>query len=103
MPPAPCRAGDTELMTKALRVTLQNARGRCEHVGSIAQAVGGEGGGAGRGGRCARRSTTPTPVCVETSRVTALRFRSTCPEGLTVWADELQVQQVLFNLLLNGE
>ena len=94
-------SGDVELMTKALRVTVQNAKIVVNMADRLLKLS-------------AAKTATRTAVnvreavdnayaglCRDVTR-DGITFTVDVPDRMTVWADALQVQQVLFNLLLNA-
>jgi len=94
-------SGDPELMNKALRVTVQNARivvNMSERLLKLSAAKAAE-----RVDVRVRKAVDAAyaGLCRDVSR-DGITFTTVVPDELSVRADELQVQQVLFNLLLNA-
>jgi signal transduction histidine kinase len=92
---------DPELMKKALSVTLKNAKilvQMSERVLEISSA-----GPPQRGAVCVRQAVQDalTSLCRDLGK-DGITVTIQVPESLTVLADALQLQQVLFNLLLNA-
>lgn len=92
---------DPELMKKALRVTLQNARiaaRMAERLLLLSAAKPAE-----RTAVVVREAIDDAyaGLCRDVTR-DGITYTVEVPDGLTVWADALQLQQVLFNLFLNA-
>lgn len=98
---AALEANDPDLQRKALEVTVKN----CETLVAMSQRVL-EIGAA----KPAKRETVGVRQAVEDARASlcrdlakdGIRFVCEVPDSVTVWADPLQLTQVLFNLLLNA-
>ncbi len=93
--------GDPELMNKALNVTVKNARIAVNMADRLLQLSAAT--SAKRTAVSVREAidNAYAGLCRDVTR-DGITYTVDVPDGLTVWADALQFQQVLFNLFLNA-